>query len=78
MSLVFPSPLLRMMKMQAPRWYLGQDSEHRAWMLPEGVSRTINVARAMRIKHKGNRLMVLRRAVELAKHGVEMIGRYQK
>lgn len=62
-----------------PRWYLGQDPEGTlGYTLPEGVSRTINVAKAMKIPHQGNRLMVLRRAVELAKDGVEMVGRYQK
>lgn len=62
-----------------PRWYLGQPiPEGIGYMLPEGTSHSINVAWAMRIPHKENRLFVLRRAVELAKDGVEMVGRYQK
>ncbi len=62
-----------------PRWYLGEDPRKAlGYQLPEGVSRSINVAKVTKIHHKENRLMVLRRAVELARDGVEMVGRYQK
>lgn len=64
---------------KVPRWYLGEDPRKALnYQIPDGVSRSINIAKAMKIPHKENRLMVLRRAVELARDGVEMVGRYQK
>ena len=65
------------MIVKSPRWYLGQTIPD-GWLLPDYTSRSISVARAMKIKNKKNRLMVLRRAVKLARDGVLLDRRYQK
>ena len=65
------------MIIERPRWYLGQSIPD-GWLLPDYTSRSINVAWAMKIKNKKNRLMVLRRAAELARDGVLLDVRYQK
>lgn len=59
------------------RWYLGQ-AIPKGYRLPEGTSHSINISLALKIPHEGNRLMVLRRAVELARDGVRLDVRYQK
>lgn len=58
------------------RWYLGQPLTH--GRLPEGTSRSINVARAMNYGWKEMRIATLKRAIELARDGVEILPVYQK
>ncbi len=58
------------------RWYLGQPITH--GRLPDGTSHSINVARAMNYGVKDFRIMVLKRAIELARDGVEILPVYQK
>lgn len=58
------------------RWYLGQELTH--GRLPDGTSRSINVARAMNYKWKEFGIETLKRAIELARDGVQILPRYQK